>query len=91
MAEERRSYASINEKLDEVLHQLAYLERAFPDGVEPHRAAHEAMISASRAEERFWTELKLDVAKKGVWGILVIIIGLVVVGVSVKLGISKPL
>jgi hypothetical protein len=66
---------------------------AFPNGdVHGHRAAHEAMIEAKQAEAQFWRELKIDVAKKGVWGILVVIVGLVMVGglytVAAKLGIA---
>ena len=59
---------------------------AFPDGdVAGHRAAHEQMIAASRAQERFWNELKLDLAKKSLWGLLVLVVGLVVLGLSIRL------
>lgn len=66
---------------------------AFPDGdMRGHRAAHEAMIASERAKERFYQELRLDIAKKGLWGLLVIIIGLVSVGglfaFASKLGIA---
>lgn len=47
------------------------------------------MIKASAAEERFWTELKLDVAKKGTWGIVVVLVGLVLVGVAAKFGLAS--
>ena len=33
---------------------------AFPDGIQNHRNAHQAMIDAAKAQENFWKELKLD-------------------------------
>jgi hypothetical protein len=59
--------------------------KAFPDGVENHRRAHEKMIKAAEAEERFWTDLKADIAKKSIWGILHILTILVLAGISAKL------
>ena len=41
-------------------------------------------FQSAKAEAEFWKELKLEVAKKGVWTLLVIICGLVVVGVIVR-------
>ena len=68
--------------------EKSLLARAFPGGdVAAHRMAHEAMISAARAQEQFWRDLRLDIAKKGVWGLLIIVLGLVLVGASTKLGI----
>lgn len=80
----------LEDKLDDILAKIERIEHAFPDGVDNHRTAHEAMIRAAKAEERFWSELKLDIAKKGVWGLLVIIVGLLLVGASVKLGLGAP-
>lgn len=64
--------------------------KAFPgdDPVE-HRKYHEQVMRAAEAQEQFWQELRLDIAKKGVWGLLILLIGLAVAGVTVKLGI-KP-
>jgi len=45
--------------------------------------------AAADAQEKFWIELKLEIAKKGVWGLLIVICGLIVVGVSAKLGLPK--
>lgn len=78
----------LEEKIEQVLSELEKINRAFPDGPESHRIAHEAMIKAAVAEERFWNELKIDVAKKGVWGLLIIILGLSLVGLAAKFGIS---
>lgn len=68
----------IQKMIDEVM-------KAFPDGTENHRRAHEKMIKAAEAEERFWTDLKADIAKKSIWGILQILTILVVAGLSAKL------
>ena len=51
------------------------------------RQVHEAWILAKRAEVEFWRELKLDIAKKGVWGLLVLITGLLITGLSIKSGV----
>ena len=77
---------TLEEKVDEALAILATITHAFPDGPEAHRAAHVAMIKAAAAQETFWNELKLDLAKKGIIAILAILAGLVVAGLAVKLG-----
>ena len=75
--------------------KLAKINSAFarnPDGTVDHaghRHYHESMIEAAEAQTQFWRELRLDIAKKGVWGLLIIICGLVLVGLSAKLGISS--
>ena len=75
--------------------QLQMMNSAFaqnPDGsidFDGHRRYHESMIRAANAQERFWLELKLDIAKKGLWGLLVIVVGLVIVGVQAKVGLFK--
>lgn len=61
---------------------------AFPGGdILAHRIAHEQMMEAAREQTKFWRELRLEVAKKGVWFLLVVIAGLVVMGVYAKLGV----
>lgn len=64
------------------------LLHAFPDGIENHRESHERMIAAARAEEAFWKDLKADIAKKSIWGILHILILLTLGTLAVKLGIG---
>lgn len=78
----------VGHKIEEVLRALDEIKEAFPDGVAKHRAAHEAMIAVKSAEEQFWRELKLDLAKKGTWGLLVILLGLVLAGLALKFGIT---
>lgn len=58
---------------------------AFPDGPEKHRLAHEQMIKAAQAEETFWRDLKSEIAKKSIWGILHILSILVIAGIGAKL------
>lgn len=84
---DKRKYdgLSLEEKVDEALSILETIAYAFPDGPAAHRSAHEAMIKASAAQEKFWQELRLDVAKKGTWGLLIILVGLVLAGAMGKL------
>ena len=93
MGYDKRKYdgLSLDEKVDEALSILETIAYAFPDGPEAHRTAHQAMIKASAAQERFWDELKLDIAKKGLWGVLIIVVGLVMVGAVTKLGMLVAL
>lgn len=84
----------LDHKLDEIMAEVQKINSAFAkndDGTidhAGHRQFHESMIAAANAQEQFWRELKLEIAKKGVWGLLVIIVGLVLVGLSAKLGIG---
>ena len=86
--------AHIDKCFDEILTELRKLNGAFPrseDGsvdFEGHKRYHEEMIQAAKAQTEFWHELRLDIAKKGVWGLLIIICGLVIVGITAKLGIT---
>ena len=85
---------TIERKLDLILDHLTRLEGAFArndDGsvdIDGHRRYHEAMIDAAKEQAQFWRELKLDIAKKGAWGVLVIVVGLVVVGLQSKFGLG---
>lgn len=67
------------------------LMHAFPDGIENHREAHERMIAAARAEEQFWHDLKADIARKSIWGILHILFLLTIGTLAVKLGVGSVL
>jgi len=85
----------LDKKLDEIIDVLEGLTGAFAknaDGsvdFDGHRRYHESMIRAANAQERFWVELKLEIAKKGVWGLLVVVVGLILVGISAKFGVGK--
>jgi hypothetical protein len=78
---------SVEEKLDTALELLDQILYAFPDGTVAHRQSHQAWIQAKEAEIHFWQELKLDIAKKGLWGLSIIILGLLIAGISVKSGV----
>jgi hypothetical protein len=84
----------IDKRFDEILTELRKINGAFArnsDGstdFDGHRKYHESMIEAAEAQTMFWRELKLEIAKKGIWGLLVIICGLVLVGLSAKLGLG---
>ena len=86
---------SIEHRLDEILQEVKRVHGAFPrteDGDVDflgHREAHEAMIEAAKAQAEFWKELKLDVIKKGVWGLLIIVCGLAITGFAAKFGIAE--
>lgn len=86
--------AHIDARFDELLAEVRKINSAFaktPDGevdFDGHRRYHEQMIAAATAQEEFWRDLKLEVAKKGIWSLLVIICGLVVVGVSAKFNLG---
>lgn len=86
--------AHIDSRFDELLQEIRKVNSAFaktPDGevdFDGHRRYHEQMIAAATAQEEFWRDLKLEVAKKGVWSLLVIVCGLIVVGFSAKLGVG---
>lgn len=90
----REEARQLDDRLDEILAEVRKIHGAFPrtnDGetdFDGHRQYHEAMIRAAEAQAAFWNELKLDVVKKGVWGAIVIIVGLVITGVATKFGIS---
>lgn len=86
----------IEKKLDLILAELRKIEGGFArneDGTvdfDGHRRYHEAMIRAAEAQSKFWSELRLDIAKKGVWALLIIICGLLVVGFQTKFGFIAP-
>lgn len=86
--------AALDESLEQILDAVKKIHNAFPRTVdgdvdfEGHRRYHEAMIRAANAQEAFWNELKLDIAKKGVWGLLIIILGLATLGLGAKFGVG---
>lgn len=90
----REEARQLDDRLDEILSEVRKIHGAFPrtnDGetdFDGHRQYHEAMIRAAEAQAAFWNELKLDVVKKGVWGAIVIVVGLVITGMATKFGIS---
>lgn len=93
----REEARQLDDRLDEILAEVRKIHGAFPrthegeTDFDGHRQYHEAMIRAAEAQAAFWNELKLDVVKKGVWGAIVIIVGLVITGIAAKFGLSHNL
>lgn len=87
----------VKEQLDAILANLEAIKEGFPKDREGqpdivgHRRGHEAEIAAAKAKERFYEELRLDLVKKGVWGILLVLVGLILAGVAAKLGLGQSL
>lgn len=85
----------IQRKLSEILDEIRMLHNAFPrtdageTDIDGHRKYHEAMIRSAEAQAEFWRELRLDIAKKGIWGLLIAISGLIMVGLAAKFGIAE--
>lgn len=84
----------IERKLDLILAEVKHMRSAFPkdeDGevdYEGHRKYHESLIRAAEAQAEFWSDLKKEVAKKGIIALIVIVLGLLWLGAQAKLGIS---
>lgn len=84
----------IERKLDLILSEIKKLEGAFPkneDGTadfDGHKRFHDTKIKAAEAEMKFWQELKLDLAKKGTWAVMLVVAGLIMLGLGAKLGIT---
>lgn len=93
----RLSQSEIDDRLAEILLEVKKIHGAFPrdskgeTDFDGHREYHEAMIRAAEAQAEFWKELRLDIAKKGMWGLIITIGTLIVIGLSAKLGFSHAL
>lgn len=88
---ERRSHASLERQLAEIKATLDRFAQAFPvdeyGNVDSagHRQFHESKIAAAEAERVFWQELKLDLAKKGLYAILTVLVGFIIAGLMAKI------
>ena len=84
----------IERKLDLILDELKKMEGAFAkneDGdvdFDGHRKYHESMIKAAEEQAKFWKDLRIDIAKKGVLFLLITVCGLLVLGVQTKFGLT---
>ncbi len=76
----------MQQRLDQLLKDFEI--DAFPDGTQSHRAAHQAMIDAAKQEAEFWRSLKVEMAKKSIWGILQILSILLIAGIAAKFGLG---
>ena len=97
MTNSKDNMPDINQRLSEILEEVKKIHGAFPrdskgeTDFDGHREYHEAMIRAAEAQAEFWKELRLDIAKKGMWGLIITIGTLIVIGLSTKLGFSHTL
>lgn len=84
----------IEKLLTDMSAQLTSVVKAFPVGedgnidADGHRSYHEALIRSAKAQEKFWLELKQDLIKKGLWTVIFVVVGLIVTGLSAKLGLK---
>lgn len=90
---ETKEEIGIERKLDLILDELKKIEGAFAkndDGsvdFDGHRKYHEAMIRAAEEQEKFWHDLKMEIAKKGIIAAIIIVLGLLWVGAQTKFGL----
>lgn len=84
---------TIEKKLDLILAEVKNMRHAFPKDDEGkvdydgHRKYHEQLIATAKAQEDFWKDLKKDVAKKGIIGLIALACGLLWLGAQAKLGL----
>ena len=83
-------FARVHEKLDRLLAAFPLDASGEPDTV-GHRHYHDRLIEAAEAQVQFWRELRVEVAKKSIWAVLVLLVGLILTGAAVKLGLQAPL
>lgn len=83
----------IERRFDEIMLEIDKINSALPKDVygnichEEHKKYHESMILAAEAQQKFWREIRLDVMRKGIWTLTVVLLGLIAVGIKLKLGI----
>jgi hypothetical protein len=73
---------NVKEELLTLKLNVSSVNEAFPDGVHNHRLAHEAMLNAKKAETEFYTNLRQELFKKGVFALIIITTGLIWLGVE---------
>lgn len=91
------SREKIEAMLLEILAELRTINCAFPktkDGridSEGHRRYHEQLIESAEAQTLFWRQMQLDVAKKGIFGLFTIVLGLALVGAASFIGLDQAI
>ena len=80
-------------KIDQIILAQKEVTGAFAKDLENcpdligHRAYHESVIAASKAQEAFWQDLRHEIMRKGIIFLLVTLFGLAAVGFLYKLHI----
>jgi hypothetical protein len=93
--EQEPTLADLCKKIDQMMEQMNRISNGFvknDDGTvdyDGHRRYHASIIESMGAQTRFWNELRLDLAKKGLWFVLLVVAGFVVLGIQAKLGLTK--
>jgi hypothetical protein len=63
-----------DKKVDEAIRRIDDLHKAFPGGDwEGHRRYHEAMIRRIESRTKLYEDLRVELAKKGLWAVLVVL------------------
>lgn len=61
-------------EVDEVIRRVDDLHDAFPGGDwDGHRRYHEAVIKKLEAREKLYQDLRTELAKKGLWGLIALV------------------
>ncbi|MEX3972264.1 hypothetical protein [Paraburkholderia caribensis] len=72
--ENTSSLEVLEKDLKVVIERVDDLARGFPDGDwEGHRRYHEAVIQKMEARTKFYDDLRTELAKKGLWALLVLV------------------
>jgi hypothetical protein len=72
-------------KLVEAIRGIDELRRAFPGGDwDGHRRYHEAVIKRIEAREKFYQDLRTDLATKGLWAVIIALGGAVIFYIKAK-------
>ncbi|CAE6901015.1 hypothetical protein [Paraburkholderia domus] len=72
-------------KVVEAIRGIDELRRAFPGGDwDGHRRYHEAVIKRIEAREKFYQDLRTDLATKGLWAVIIALGGAVLFYIRAK-------
>lgn len=76
---EAREQQGVDERMQKIM-------RAFPGGIDEHFTVHCALAKAAKAQEDFYREIKIDLAKNGLWALLKVLLALAILGIASKMG-----
>lgn len=75
-----------NKGIDELSRKIDDLMGAFPNrDPDGHRVYHEEMIQLARARREFWQALRTSLAEKGIWALLLFVLGAVALSIKSRL------
>ncbi|MFL9881298.1 hypothetical protein PQR63_23070 [Herbaspirillum rhizosphaerae] len=70
----RDQNARHSENTDHLQRLEEMIKEGFPDGdAEAHRKYHEALIRKAEERTRFYAELRVKLAEKGIWAVIVVL------------------